>query len=213
MRRENTFKNFVNNSNGRGHGYGYGYSRNPEMCKRQQDRERMEDIIKKEKKEEEERKMKEVLDITSYPELCNPIVSTPFHISIEKPSFLDKLNTDVVEEVKNDVDGIQPGWVKLERKNGKIVKTYGPEVKKQVKAKKNISKNADIDETKIYDFFVMTENRRIDMINHIGIDEYERLFVFSNYDYEYFDKLDAENETDSDNSLDSEIEAELDLIL
>jgi hypothetical protein len=34
------------------------------------------------------------------------------------------------------------------------------------------------------------QNRKYDYIRKWGIDEYDKMFMFQNYDYEYFDKLD-----------------------
>ena len=117
----------------------------------------------------------------------------------EKTNFLDiiKMNNNIKHDDTNNEDNIiPPGCVciQYDKDSKKLVWTYGDEIKKVNDA---ISIE---DECQEQPFTVMERvsklyrNRRNDYINKWGIEEYDKTFMFQNYDYDYFDKLDEKME-------------------
>lgn len=109
--------------------------------------------------------------------------------TIQPTSFLDKLNTENVEieklQPENNQYKLEPGWVEFKRdlKTGRILTNYN---KKKVK---------NINFTEVLDYLVsLHEQRKKEYINNWGEDEYEKMFLFPNYEYGYFDRLDEEEE-------------------
>jgi hypothetical protein len=109
--------------------------------------------------------------------------------TIKPHSFLDKLNTENVEieklQPENNQYKLEPGWVEFKRdlKTGRIITNY------------NKNKVKNINFTEVLDYLVsLHEQRKKEYINNWGEDEYEKMFLFPNYEYGYFDRLDEEEE-------------------
>ena len=118
----------------------------------------------------------------------------------EKPSFLEKLN--VVKEVKKESDEeiVKDGCVTISLVGRKIKYNYG-------------KMTYVADDMKIPSHhYVMNnlvrlhEKRKNEYINQWGYEDYENTFLFKNYDYEYFDKLDEIHEREME-----ELELEMEL--
>ena len=131
-----------------------------------------------------------VNDINSFPELTTNITKTvPVLEDNQKQSFLEKLKT-VKDEIatKKIEEIIKDGCVSITFKNRNTTYKYG-----------KISYVPD-DVKKTSPQYIMSNlvnihvKRTEDYINLWGYDDYEKLFLSPNYDYEYFDKLDEQYE-------------------
>lgn len=165
-------------------------------------------------KEEKLKKQKEedivkALDISNFPEIKNISIASinkNQNKETDKTSFADmmknsKKNLDGENKVTIEEDEIvKPGWVciKNDVKTNQLVWVYGDgclEVNKQ-------NDNLVSEEDPIYVFERLTklyQSRKNDYINKWGYDEYDKMFLFQNYDYEYFDKLDEKFEREFNN--------------
>jgi len=155
--------------------------------------EEMVNKMKKEKLEKEKREKN--LAIENFPELClknKKIVEESNDIS-----FLDKVKTKVIKETKldNDLDfeNLKPGWVliKRDKETGKIM-TKSKSIYNYDEIESDYEKEIGLN---IVNALVNLHNKRKEQyINLWGYNEWEFMFRFPNYDYEYFDKLDEEEE-------------------
>lgn len=100
------------------------------------------------------------------------------------------------EKVKKQENGskLKKGWVQLGVKS-----EYEDECISQ-------TKEDDLNE---YLYFVdcmvnLYEHQRLEKIEILGEDNYERIYKFPNYDYEYFDKLDEKYEAELENEMEKE---------
>jgi len=114
-------------------------------------------------------------------------------------TFIEAMKTKNKESpngnTTNDDDVVPPGCVCIK---------YDPATKKQVwiygknASSSNNEKNAledNEDPCVIFQRLVnLHQGRKYDHISKWGIDEYEKMFLYQNYDYEYFDKLDEQME-------------------
>ena len=156
-----------------------------------------EQFIKNEKKRLEEEKQKN-LSIESFPELVKS--STTITNNNNMPSFLEKITTKVEkkEEYKSEkqflTETLKPGWAlfTFDKEQNKISMIENRII---INEQKTLS---ELDITyKVFDALVnIHKNRREEYINNWGEDEFEKTFIFPNYDYEYFDKLDEKYEED-----------------
>uniref|UniRef100_A0A6C0DUL8 Uncharacterized protein n=1 Tax=viral metagenome TaxID=1070528 RepID=A0A6C0DUL8_9ZZZZ len=170
-------------------------------------------------KEEKLKKQKEedivkALDISNFPELKNISIASinkNQNKETDKTSFADMMknstqnldgeNKVTVEEdeivnpgcvcIKHDVKTNQPKWI------------YGEGCSKMELDKQNENDVSEVlDEDPFYVFERLTklyQNRKNDHINKWGYDEYDKMFLFQNYDYDYFDKLDEKFEREFNN--------------
>ena len=155
--------------------------------------EEMINKLKKEKLEKEKRDKN--LAIENFPELCSKnkkIVEESNDIS-----FLDKVKTKVVKEIKSDndldldLDNLKPGWVliKRDKETGKII-TKCKSIRDSNEVEIDYEKDIGIN---IVNALVNLNNERTEQyIKLWGYNEWEYMFRFPNYDYDYFDKLDEE---------------------
>jgi hypothetical protein len=119
-----------------------------------------------------------------------------------KNSFVDmmKNNTQILEEEDNnaryinseDDQTVKPGWVciKQDFKTSQEVWSYGNGC---VKIDDTIVDEGGSFEDPYYAFerlVTLYQNRKNEYIKNWGYDEYDKMFMFQNYDYDYFDKLD-----------------------
>ncbi len=169
----------------------YGRERDKEFMEMLQKQEQLREAAEEKKREEE---IKIALSIESFPELAKVNSNKP----ILNSDFLEKLKTNVKVEIQVK-DELKPGWTEIrrDRVNNQTIMTTN-----------SIEKPTSIsEEDLVYEVFEGLANlheKRIDeYIENWGEDEWDRMFLFQNYDYYYFDKLDeiyAKNnpEPDSD---------------
>lgn len=126
-------------------------------------------------------------DLEMFPSLSNYASMNIENIDSEV-SFIDKVkmvNHDNHNEIKKDI--LENGWISLTRdKDNKIIYSNN----------KNEDEDEDEDDwnlitQKINDNYLLWKKR---YIQQWGEDEFEKMYKFPNYDYEYFDKLDIEFE-------------------
>lgn len=152
----------------------------------------------KERKKAEKIKQEEIekaLSMSSFPVFINnaKIITETKDKNIETPkiSFLEKLNLQKEVLVVVEERIITPGWVELtyDKEKRHILYNCG----KPVISLNN--KNTMSNESRV--LHKLVENHETWKENYIqmwGEDEYERLYRFPNYDYDYFNKLDEEYE-------------------
>jgi len=163
-------------------------------------------------KEEKLKKQKEedivkALNISNFPDLksvSSSNIDTNYKAKTDKTSFadmmksttqiVDTLNTVTSEEV--EVEIVKPGCIciKQDAKTNQLIWIYGDGCLEINKNNENDnSDNLAVDEHPFYVFErlkTLYNNRKNEYINKWGYDEYDKMFLFQNYDYEYFDKLD-----------------------
>jgi hypothetical protein len=172
----------------------YGRERDKEFFEMLQKKEQLREAADQKKKEDE---TKIALSIESFPELTKNISSK----IISTTDFLEKLksNVKVIEPVKHEV---KPGWTELTRDSV---------TKQTIMTSSSVAKPLPISEQDlVYEVFEglvnLHEKRTAEYIDNWGEDEWETMFLFPNYDYYYFDKLDeiyAKNNPDSEDEYDS----------
>jgi len=181
-----TFNNFKSNS--------IGYKNN-----RHQDEVDYRMFKEEKNKKQKEEDIVKALDISNFPDLKSTSSSISKNQNREqyKTSFADmmKNNTQNLEEndhlanINNEEDEIvKPGWVciKQDNKTNKPLWAYsnGGCVK--------VDETVTIEDP-YYAFerlVTQYQKRKNEYIKTWGYEEYDKMFLFQNYDYEYFDKLD-----------------------
>jgi hypothetical protein len=173
-----------------------------EMLQKQEEQKKVEE----EKRKDEERKV--ALAIESFPELVKNKAPTAPLIIENTTNFIEKLKTNVkvVAPVKNI---IPPGWTTFKRdmKTNETIIEIG-ELKN---AKEYIKTPEDLAYDIVDNLVYLHEKRTAEYIENWGEDEWEKMFRFQNYDYDYhyFDKLDeiyAKNNPDSEDEYSEEEE-------
>ena len=107
-------------------------------------------------------------------------------IQLENINFIEKL-TAVIKDTEPDITNLEEiilsGWLvmKRDKDTNKIIKKYG---KTTILQKSNSSYYEIIEKLAF-----LHDKRTEDYINTWGQDEYEKMFRFPNYDYEYFERL------------------------
>ena len=105
-------------------------------------------------------------------------------------------NENEIQETNEDI--IPPGCVciKYDNLSKKIAWSYGKNTNNiGYGYEKTNLENKDDDSYVIMQRVVnLYQNRKYEHIKKWGIDEYNKMFLYQNYDYEYFDKLDDEND-------------------
>lgn len=166
------------------------------------------------KKQKEENIVK-ALDISNFPDLKSVSISSVnknHNKNADKTSFVDMMKNTTQnlhdEDVKTSIDEVEivkPGCVciKHDIKTNQPVWIYGDGCLKINTNNENLhSDNLDAEEDPVYVFerlVTLYQNRKNEYINKWGYDEYEKMFLFQNYDYEYFDKLDENFEREFSN--------------
>jgi hypothetical protein len=185
-----TFNNFKSNSSG------YKSSRHQDEVDYRMFKE------EKNKKQKEEDIVK-ALDISNFPDLKSIASTTTSKNTKEKDkiSFADmiKNTTQILEDNDHRKDNINseedeivnPGWIciKQDNKTNQLIWVYGDDC---------VNINNNIDEGVWFEdpYFVFERlvthyrKRKNDYIKTWGYEEYDKMFLFQNYDYEYFDKVD-----------------------
>lgn len=187
----NNFNNFKSN------GSGYKSSRHQDDVEYRMFKETK---LKKQKEED----IVKALDISNFPDLkttTSSSISKNQNKEKNKNSFADmmKNNTQILEEDGNTTytnseedESVKPGWVciKQDFKTSQPVWSYGDGC---VKLGDNIVDEGLSFEDPYYAFerlVTLYQNRKNEYIKNWGYDEYDKMFLFQNYDYDYFDKLD-----------------------
>lgn len=112
-------------------------------------------------------------------------------IQTENINFIEKLTADTLDkeqEIAKFEDYILPGWLVMARdkETNKIIKRYG----ETTIFEKTNSSYYEI----IAKLAFLHDKRTEEYINTWGQDVYEHMFLFPNYDYDYFERLDKEYE-------------------
>ena len=170
------------------------------------------------KKQKEEKFIKSLDSLTEFPELQikkkDTDTSHNSHNSDNKnkPNFLDIINVknmknvtipnneindeEIFDENENDNDNdndkiVPPGClcIQYDKLTKQEIWSYGDNI--------SISKETNLEDEPVVVFQRLIDLYRVrkhEYINRWGIDEYDKMFMFQNYDYDYFDKLDEETE-------------------
>jgi hypothetical protein len=124
----------------------------------------------------------ELISVTSIKPTCNSGI----------PSFLEKVKTEKVSDTtssQNPFDCIKPGWtiIQMNKENNRIVQK---EKRIPFEEEKNTFSESETSYYVLDALVNLHETRKQKYIEDWGEDEYEKMFLFPNYDYHYFDKLD-----------------------
>jgi len=156
-----------------------------------------EEKIKKQKEED----IVKALDISNFPELKTTSSTTTSKSPKEKNknSFADmmKNNAQILEENDHahDTNGeedeiVKPGWVciKQDNKTNEPVWVYGDGCEP---IETQCFHKLEEDPYYVFERLVkLYEKRKNEYIKAWGYEEYDKMFLFQNYDYEYFDNID-----------------------
>jgi len=184
---------------------------------RYESKEHKDERIKREnlKKEEEKRKKAEELqknlEEINFPDLSNKIITNNnkkkiISYSEKAAKAIQKEEDQVIEQVIEQVveNTIKPGWVEIKRDINnprKLIYTYGAVVSEE----DTIETSYDKSHNSVFEGLVNLHKRRTqEYIDMWGYDAWEKMFRSPNYDYEYFDKLDAEYEMEEENDIEYE---------
>jgi hypothetical protein len=134
-----------------------------------------------------------ILNDNNFPTLTvnNDKPTNNTNIRAENINFLEKLTAVTIEketDITNLEEYILPGWLvmKRDKDTNKIIKKYG---------EMTFFEKSDLSNYEIMEKLVVLHDKRTeDYINIWGQDEYEKMFRFPNYDYDYFERLDQEYE-------------------
>jgi hypothetical protein len=151
-------------------------------------RERNCSSFKNDRNRMEEDKIKESLSLENFPEL----ISKPANnTSINYMSFSEKLQSEVINK-KNEIDidldykNLSPGWTLIKRNNSTNEITMNKRASLEVFCIEGLS-----DKNYVLDSLVELHTNRInEYIDMWGYEEWDHMFRFPDYDYNYFDKLD-----------------------
>jgi len=114
------------------------------------------------------------------------------------PSFLEKIKKEINYENENkskeqlDFEELKPGWTLIKMDKNKI--TMKQKKILNFENEKPIINEKDINYNVFESLANLHENWKQEYIDNWGEDEYNKMFVFSDYDYHYFDKLDEKYE-------------------
>ena len=147
-----------------------------------------------------------VIKEDEFPDLASTVKNNINNSNVK--SFSSLLKKEEIIKVEKEVsdEKIQPGWSYYKYtkfKNGlcgdknsevtiKIQKPFIKKTHERVKQKVVLDETDKTDKTDeiINDLSLLYEKRTNEYKELWGEDEWERMFIFPNYDYEYFDKLD-----------------------
>lgn len=174
---------------------------------RYETKESKEERIKREnlKKEEEKRKKEEEaqknLAEDNFPDLSNKVI-TNNNSQKNIISYSEKA-AKTPENIANPIvieNNVKPGWLEIKRivtkdQKFQLIYTYGDCVDEEKISKKSNDKS----DYQVLEALVNLHKKRTkEYIDMYGYDTWEKMFRFPNYDYEYFDKLDAEYEMEEE---------------
>lgn len=166
------------------------------------------------KKQREDEFVKSLDCLTTFPELQRK-KNINKHISDDETETNQTINFIDAMKMKNEIstttttttengstcesensDYVPPGCVCI--KYDKVVKKpiwiYGKNTNNFTSEKKELTEEFE-DPRHVFQRLVnLYQNRKYEHIRKWGIDEYDKMFLYQNYDYEYFDKLDEQVE-------------------
>ena len=154
------------------------------------------------KKQKDDAFIKSLDSLTSFP-ILQTTTKTSSNINSEKTqpiTFIEAMktkNTDSLSEKITTDDVVPPGCVciKYDKVTKKTIWIYGKNTASINNEKKTLEHSED--PRVIFQRLVnLHQGRKYDHISKWGIDEYEKMFLYQNYDHEYFDKLDEQIEKD-----------------
>jgi hypothetical protein len=163
-----------------------------------------------EKNEKEQIKKFNFSNLLDFPEIvsqnnkikCND-KSTLNNTINQDISFIDKVKINkFVTTIDNDIKYVKPGWVSIykDKQTNKIIYNEGVSL---------IDNNEDNNLSVLNSLVNLYKYRKTQYIEIWGEDEYNKMFIIPNYDYEYFDKLDniylTEVENDSEYNSEDEL--------
>lgn len=186
---QNDDRNYFKNNGPNGYTNNNSYnSRNNYFDSKIHEEQRKKNYEKRMKEEEEqkERERDEALKESSFPDLLK--VSSSIKLTNKnknKASFIDKLKTEttVFEDTKEETVG--PGCVVLQKDktSNNVTIRYG---ETNIKKQDNIVDPLDV----LYDLTDLHEKRMEEYMDSWFEDDFDKAFLFQNYDYHYFDNLD-----------------------
>ena len=119
-------------------------------------------------------------------------------------SFLDKLKIEKIEkeeivDIDIELENLEPGWqiIKRDLETSKII----VKSKSIFKPENENKSEFQLAYAVVKGLSFLHEKRTNEYIDKWGYNEWENMFRFQNYDYEYFDKLDElyQEELDAEN--------------
>lgn len=127
--------------------------------------------------------IKKILSMDNFPELGN---SSVVKNDTKNISFIDKLNTEnPLKPIVNTGYEVKPGWVEIKKD-----KSTNKSIFRNIPSNKSLIKDSERINKIMNQLVSLYEERTNDYIDLWGHDEYEHVFKFPNYDYNYFDRLD-----------------------
>jgi hypothetical protein len=136
-----------------------------------------------------------ILNDNNFPTLTsnNDKTSNNTNVQPENTTFIEKLTAVTIDkdkdkDITNSEEYILPGWLvmKRDKETNKSIKRYG---------ETTIFKKTNATCYEIIEKLAFLHDKRTeDYINTWGQDEYEKMFRFPNYDYDYFERLEQEYE-------------------
>jgi hypothetical protein len=171
-----------------------------ERARKEEEKERRERVKRK-----EDENAQKVLSIVNFPELIaqEPVITNADNNYI---SFLDKIKLEKIENEEKPGDtefnNLEIGWQLIKRDLKTGVTTVKYKSNRQNLSKTELNLGYDVINTLAY----IHEKRTQAYIDKWGEDEWNEMFKFPNYDYEYFDKLDELYEDELDENSQSEVD-------
>jgi hypothetical protein len=155
------------------------------------------------KKQKENEFIKSLDNLTEFPDLQTKINAKNKTKTCNTIKFIDIMNNNSNSNNNNNnhfneietLDTVPDGCVCI--KNDEVTKkqvcVYGKNAGPIISKKKIDTEEPHIVFQRLVN---LHQSRKYEHIRKWGIDEYDKMFMFQNYDYEYFDKLDQQNKYD-----------------
>jgi hypothetical protein len=196
---DNAFKNgnsFKNGNVRRNDRYNYRESKES-----RESREQFEKLILEQEKRKKEAEAQKNLSANNFPDLIEKKTMTN---NTKKPaiSYIEK-TLIVKKDFEVPVEVVKPGWVEIKRdpnNRRRLVYTYGESTYKsdlELEAESQIEDKHKSEYNVLVSLVNLHNKRKSEYINMWGYDNWEKMFRFPNYDYDYFNRLDEEDEEDA----------------
>ena len=160
------------------------------------------------KKENEGKPIQSILNITLSEENFPKLINITENTTNNGKTYLNMLKTSKIIKKEEKKEIIKPGWIKLklQPKTRAIIITTSP-FDNEINEYNKIQEEA----FSVLDALVnLHEKRTNEYINNWGYDEWEKMFIFPNYDYDYFDRLDEIEQQEFEEELEKERLKEID---
>jgi hypothetical protein len=171
-----------------------------EKARKEEEKERRERVKRK-----EDENAQKVLSMVNFPELIvqEPVITNEDNNYI---SFLDKIKLEKIENEEKpgdtEFDNLEIGWQLIKRDLKTGITTVKYKSNRKNLSKTDLNLGYDVINTLAY----IHGKRTQAYIDKWGEDEWNEMFKFPNYDYEYFDKLDELYEDELDENSQSEVD-------